>query len=451
MDWICLGHAMWLVEAGGQRLLCDPLLGDSHHAGVFEVVPRRRVDVEALRPDMIVISHRHGDHFDIPSLHRLAKLYPDATLVTPDELVAWAARTLGFRQVEVLGAGHQIVMPAAKIVTMPSLAKYEWGLMIGTDDGVAWNQVDTVLPEPAKVRTMVKAMLGWFGAPHVALSLARWNPLLEIAAQLNRRTDFPHDDYALLLQQIDAVGARAVVPSAAGCAHTPSWRWLDAYEYPVSESRFLRDLAALCPDTDGLPARIGARFEIRGHEVEFVEQGGAELVDIEPGIDPRVFAPLHIPALHDPNPSGMDEGMMRGVVRTWIEHTLAPAIAQRWPRMGADGPLRFVIEAIFPTATDAYTIVADRDGASVGAHFEADWDALNGVVGSLLWEVIDGRRHWGDVLLAGALRTANRAYAIEHGRLRRAAVADTFLYYGLSYDESVQRAVRWEVARALDE
>src|SRR5688572_16720517 len=27
VDWICLGHAMWLVEASGLRLLCDPLLG----------------------------------------------------------------------------------------------------------------------------------------------------------------------------------------------------------------------------------------------------------------------------------------------------------------------------------------------------------------------------------------------------------------------------------------
>ncbi len=441
---------MWLVDTGRHRVLCDPLLGDSHHAGVFEVVPRRRVDAEALRPDMIAVSHRHGDHFDIPSLHRLAKLYPHATIVTPDELVAWAARELGFTQVEVLGAGHQIELTDATLVTMPSLAKWEWGLMVGNAEGVAWNQVDTVLPAPAKVRTMVQAMLDWFGAPHVALSLARWNPLLEIAAQLNRNTDFPHEEYGRLLQQIEAVGARAVVPSAAGCSHTAAWRWVDAYEYPVSEARFLRDLAALCPDMDGFPARIGAVYRVRGQEVEYDEDGAADLVDIEPGTDPRVYAPLQIPALHDPNPSGMDEGMMRGVVRTWIEDTLAPAIAQRWPRMRADGPLRFVIEAIFPTTTDAYTIVADGDGARVRAEFDPDWDALNGVVGSLLWEVVDGRRHWGDVLLAGALRTANRAYAIEHGRLRRASVADTFLYYGLPYDVSVERAVRWEVARALD-
>lgn len=441
---------MWLVEAGRQRIVCDPLLGESHHAGVFEVVPRRHVHAEALRPDIVLISHRHGDHFDIPSLHALAKLYPRATVVTPDELVAWAARTLGFTNVEVLGAGHQVQLEGAKLVTMPSLAAYEWGVMIGTDDGVAWNQVDTVLPEPAKVRVMVEAMLAWFEAPHVALSLARWNPLLEIDAQLNRATDFPHDDYARLLRQIEAVDARAVVPSAAGCSHTSPWRWLDAYEYPVSEARFLRDLAALCPDTDGFPARIGARFEVRHHEVEFVEHGGAHLVDVEPLDDPRVYKPLTIPPLHDPNPSGMDEGMMRGVVTDWIERTLAPAIAERYPRMRADGPLRFAIEAVFPSATDVFTITADRDSARVERRFDEDWDALNGIVGSLLWEVIDGRRHWGDVLLAGAIRTANRAYAIEPGGLRRAAVADTFLYYGLSYDAAVDRAVRWEVARAID-
>jgi UDP-MurNAc hydroxylase len=450
MDWVCLGHAMWLVDTGRQRILCDPLLGDSHHCGVFETVPRRRIDASALRPDLLVISHRHGDHFDIPSLRQLALLYPHVTVVTPDELVAWAARTLGFADVEVLGAGHQIELDAGKLVTMPSLAKLEWGVMIGTAEGVGWNQVDTVLPDPDKVRVMVDAMLQYFGAPHVALSLARWHPLLEIAAQLNRSTDFPHDDYARLLLQIEAVGARAVVPSAAGCAHTQSWRWIDHYEYPLHEARFLRDLAAISPDTDGFPARTGALYRVRGHEVEFVEHGAADIVEIEIGEDPRVYKPLCVPALHDPNPSGMDEGMMRGVVRDWIADTLAPAMAERWPRMRADGPLRFAIEAVFPTTTDAYTIVVGRDGARVTEAFDPDWDALNGVVGSLLWEVIDGRRHWGDMLLAGGLRTANRAYAIEHGRLRRAAVADTFLYYGLSYEASVERAVRWEVARVLD-
>ena len=39
-----LGHACWLLEASGLRIALDPLLGDEHAGGVFEVVPKRRVD-----------------------------------------------------------------------------------------------------------------------------------------------------------------------------------------------------------------------------------------------------------------------------------------------------------------------------------------------------------------------------------------------------------------------
>ena len=35
MDWRWLGHAMWLAEAGGVRLVFDPLLEAAHHGGVF--------------------------------------------------------------------------------------------------------------------------------------------------------------------------------------------------------------------------------------------------------------------------------------------------------------------------------------------------------------------------------------------------------------------------------
>ncbi|HWB81460.1 MAG TPA: MBL fold metallo-hydrolase, partial [Nannocystaceae bacterium] len=105
MELCYLGHAMWLCEAAGLRLLTDPLLAATHHCGVFEVVPRREVDAAALRADFVLVSHRHPDHFDVASLDRLAQLDPDSVVVTSDELVAWAARALGFTSVRVVAPG----------------------------------------------------------------------------------------------------------------------------------------------------------------------------------------------------------------------------------------------------------------------------------------------------------------------------------------------------------
>ena len=87
MDWTSLGHAGWLIEAAGLRLVCDPLVEVDHHGGVFEVRPRRRLRAAALRADFILISHRHPDHFDVRSLAQLAALDPDSVVITPDELV----------------------------------------------------------------------------------------------------------------------------------------------------------------------------------------------------------------------------------------------------------------------------------------------------------------------------------------------------------------------------
>jgi hypothetical protein len=439
---------MWLVEAGELRLLCDPLLGETHHGGVFEVVPRRRVHAEALRADFVLVSHRHPDHFDVPSLHALAQIDADSVVLTPDALVAWAATQLGFRTVRIVAPGEHVGLDGVELVTTPSLATDEWGVMIADDDGVVWNLVDTVLRDAAHVRDVRDRALAGMGRIHLDLALVRWQPMLEIAAPLGRATGFPMRDYAELLHQCAALAAGAVVPSACGGAHTEPYAWMDRYVYPVTARRFLRDLGQLAPDVDAFPAQIGARFSVVGGETAFDPTGASELVTITEDIDPRIFRPLHMPALVDPHVGGHDEAMMRAQVAAWIEGPLGQALQSAWPSMGVTTPLTFVVEVTFPRVVEAYSLRVGPGGLRVRRGFDDDWDALNLVAGSLLWEVIDGRRHWGDVVLTGALRAATRAYTIGFDRVQRANVAETFLYYALSYDDSVERAVRWEVARA---
>jgi hypothetical protein len=150
---------MWLVEAGPLRLLCDPLLGPEHHCGVFETVPRRSVHAEGLRPDFVLVSHRHPDHFDVPSLHRLARLDPEVVVLTPDALVAWAARTLGFRTVHEVPPGQRVELDDVRLVTTPSLGRDEWGVVIAADGAVGWNQVDSVLRDATHVRQVLDVAL----------------------------------------------------------------------------------------------------------------------------------------------------------------------------------------------------------------------------------------------------------------------------------------------------
>jgi L-ascorbate metabolism protein UlaG (beta-lactamase superfamily) len=82
-----LGHSTVLLKMDGVVILTDPIL--SKRAGldlrVLTVGIQRRVApalaLENLpRPDVILLSHAHMDHFDLPSLRKLA--HPSTTVVT---------------------------------------------------------------------------------------------------------------------------------------------------------------------------------------------------------------------------------------------------------------------------------------------------------------------------------------------------------------------------------
>lgn len=105
-----LGHSTVLVEVGGVRILTDPVLFD-------RVGPLRRVG-SSLDPglheaiDLVLLSHLHLDHFDVPSLRLLG---PGVRLIVPDGAHT-LLRRLGFANVVEVGPGDRIRHGAIEIV-----------------------------------------------------------------------------------------------------------------------------------------------------------------------------------------------------------------------------------------------------------------------------------------------------------------------------------------------
>ena len=457
MDLDHLGHAMWLIDAAGLRLLFDPLLDPTHHGGVYGVRPAREVDEAALRADFIFISHRHTDHFDPPSLARLAALDADSVVLTPDPLVAWAARELGFRSVREIPIHQRVELDRVRFVTTPSTLAGEWGVLIEEDRGpLVWNQVDTGFPNAAALREAMGVALRALGRdPEVGpdLGLVRWQPMLEIAAPTCGRIGFPHHGYARMLEDVVALRAGALVPGACGAGRVGPFAWMDAHAYPVSEARFLTDLAALLPSTPAFPARVGGRYRVDGGGTHFEPTPDAALATVStdelqgaPALHPATYAPFSIPPLTDPERSAAPLEEQRRVTRGWIEHDLARGLARAWPQMNAE-PLTLALDIEFPTSTESYTIHVDGSGATVTPEHRPEWDVYNAVPGSLLHEVVEGRYAWGDVLLGGMLRACDRTYRVDAEGLSRTRVGLIFLYYGLGYDEAFERSIRWQVAQ----
>jgi L-ascorbate metabolism protein UlaG (beta-lactamase superfamily) len=99
-----IGHATFLIQTAAGNILTDPVY--SEHAGPGNRLGPRRVRAPALALDalppisMVLLSHNHYDHCDLPTLGLLAKRF-DPLLVTPlgnGRLV----RAAGMRRVEEL-------------------------------------------------------------------------------------------------------------------------------------------------------------------------------------------------------------------------------------------------------------------------------------------------------------------------------------------------------------
>lgn len=81
-----IGHSTWLIQAGEETILTDPMYAD--RAGPFNIVGPRRVREPAVpfdwlpRISLVLLSHNHYDHCDVRTLRRLRTAF-NPLVVTP--------------------------------------------------------------------------------------------------------------------------------------------------------------------------------------------------------------------------------------------------------------------------------------------------------------------------------------------------------------------------------
>src|SRR5262249_28526838 len=149
-----LGHACVLVEMDGARCLMDPVFEDPFEEGTVVSCPRRAVHLDALPPiDVLIISHSHLDHFDIPSLARL----PGSCHVVcrKDRVIVHALKELGFSQLHETAPMTKMELGGYELMTTHSNVTnvVEFGMVFKDRSGTFWNQVDTVLA-PGTIKTV---------------------------------------------------------------------------------------------------------------------------------------------------------------------------------------------------------------------------------------------------------------------------------------------------------
>jgi hypothetical protein len=293
-----LGHASVLVEMHAATCLMDPVFFDPFEDGTVVSCPSRTVHLEALpHIDLLVVSHRHPDHFDLRSLNELGR---DCDAICPaDPLIVHGLRELGFERIhpvhpmgEIVGDGFELYPTRSEIRSIP-----EFGMVFRDDSGILWNQVDCFLSPQT-----IDAVLDRFGRVDVLFAM--------FASQNfdffeDRSTDFPFDTHRQNLQNVLHIQPRFVVPASAGFRFVGDLGWLNRFLFPVSRGRFGRDLHQLEPALSTCVMNPGDILDIDDGDVRALRAASdvavtncddTELIRFDP------TAP--IPELVDANPSG---------------------------------------------------------------------------------------------------------------------------------------------------
>jgi L-ascorbate metabolism protein UlaG (beta-lactamase superfamily) len=254
-----IGHATLLIEIDGLRILTDPLLRD-------RLGPLRRhgpsPDAAALGGlDAVLISHAHPDHFDRPSLRRVADtarfvvpmgLGPRIRRLAPasaiTELHAGGAMDLGGVHLTAIRARHWRWPAAPRVRTLGYLLEGSIGVYFAGDTGA--------FPEMEHLRGRVDVAL---------LPIGRWGP----HPGPNRL------EPASAARVANLVGARVAIPVHWGTFYPVGFERL--WPRPLREppERFVAAAAREAPNVD----------------VRVLQPGDSTMVDVDKRTQSRDSGP----------------------------------------------------------------------------------------------------------------------------------------------------------------
>jgi L-ascorbate metabolism protein UlaG (beta-lactamase superfamily) len=397
------------------------------------MVPRRTIEPSSTKADFIIVSHAHPDHFDPESLAALARADRDSVVITPEPLVAEVATIVGFRTVRVVPPGTRVDLDGLSLVMTPSRAPdVEVGVVFLDRSAAVWNMIDTVFETPSEV---ARIRDGAVGDRELDLALVPVQPMREIALATAGHVGFDAGQYLHMLACAKEARAACFVPSAAGDGHASPFDAMNPWVYPVSRERAAADLARLAPSARVALPEVGDALLVEGGSVS-IERGDVEVELL--GSDPsRAFRPFEPAPLVDPNLPGLDSSVYLARIHAWIRDDLAPALERTLCDRDDLGGLRLSLEIVSSDGREGFTF--DRHGR-VREGVDPEYEVLVVAAASMLWEVIEGRRGWGEPLLAGLLRSSVRGISVVGEIGRPMSIAPIFLYYALSYQESVRRA-----------
>ncbi|MEC7987721.1 MAG: MBL fold metallo-hydrolase [Myxococcota bacterium] len=394
------GHAFWYIESDAGRILLDPVFTDPFEQGTVTACPSRSMDIDKIpEHDLLYLSHRHLDHFHIPTLKKLSK---DKPVMAPDDkLTLLSLKELGFQDIRPMRPFEEQILhqndTSLRLIPTPSVSEtfVEYGLLVieekeGKKTRTLLNQVDTPLSE-STIRE-IKAR-----SPEIDVHLAMFAS--QDFGWFHAQASQIAETYTQNLHAAMQIGAKLVVPASAGFRFVDRYDYLNAILFPIPRERFMTDIQSLCPDATSVPINPGDvieledTLEIKRQSAAFIKMLAEDSHRINH--DPTVS----VPELVDHNLSGYPLAHLSGFASAVIEQGLV-AYLQTSIHNGEKDVLDycnhhavFRIHVIFPDGTKVWNFIFQPDGFQLAkGDYPKPPDFIYKITSSALLDLCEGKK-----------------------------------------------------------
>jgi len=215
-----IGHASLLIQSRETTVLTDPTWFDYLWEEINVLCPSIVLEKDKVPPvDVLYLSHRHQDHFDVRTLAYLAQpggcLKPDALVLVPnDDILIDVLKELEFKNIQIVADFTPIKIKDITLTPTPSLNKAstakddfpEHGLLVQADGVTLWNQVDTIVSPD--IIDQIRQLSGQVNFMH-----GRFVPLLE--------GNFSYNNFATATKSTSSIITRSRPLRNNSCAIFP--------------------------------------------------------------------------------------------------------------------------------------------------------------------------------------------------------------------------------------
>ena len=415
-----ISHACLVIESRGTTLLTDPIFFDYLWEECNVQCPSIDLDLAKLpKVDILNISHRHQDHFDIRTLAYLAGdsgiLAPDAVVLAPrDEILLEVLEKLEFKNITVVEDFKALEIKGLTLTPTPSLNKQDYfpehGLLVHDGEVTLWNQVDTIV-SPDMIKYMHR-LYGQLDFAHV-----RYLPLLEGNFSFHLPLELPMEEYDSFLKVAAATRPKFAVPGSAGFKYRDEFGFLNQYSFPTTQEQFLRDLADFCPEIKTSVFYPSDRAVITPGGVE-MQKAASEFVKIRVNDGHKVeFKPVaEVPPIRTRTQDKAQHEKEWQAVVDFIENRFVDLLVEKKAvRSWVDWKVVYQLEVFGQDGSEIWCLDFAGEDANIIKGRVGKINLYEGIASSELYSLIQNETSWDYVGINGQYRTFKNIYRIRMG------------------------------------